>query len=123
MSAADQERAEWHDVMALADLDPELPEPVRVAGRALALFVIDGRVHATDCHCSHMRARLTDGYVEGDTVECPLHQSRFHIPTGRVLSAPATRDIRTFETREIGGRVFVRMPTGDDEGAERNSRH
>ena len=109
--------------MALADLDPELPEPVRVAGRALALFVIGGRVHATDCHCSHMRARLTDGYVQGDTVECPLHQSRFHIPTGRVLSAPATRDIRTFETRETDGRIFVRMPTAGDEGAERTPRH
>ena len=110
MSAVDQEHTEWHDVMALADLDPELPEPVSVAGRAIALFLIDGRVYATDCHCSHMRARLTDGYVEDDTVECPLHQSRFHIPTGRVLSAPATRNIQTFETREVDGRILVRAP-------------
>lgn len=101
---------EWHDVLAEDDLDPELPEPVRAAGRAIALFVVNDRIYAMDCYCSHMRARLTDGYVEGDTVECPLHQSRFHIPTGRVLSSPATRDIRTFETRVEAGRILVRVP-------------
>ena len=103
---------EWHDVLAEGDLDPELPEPVSAAGRAIALFVVNDKIYATDCHCSHMRARLTDGYVEGETVECPLHQSRFHIPTGRVLSAPATRDIHTYETRVNAGRILIRIPTG-----------
>ena len=88
-----------------------MPEPVKAAGRAIALFVVGGRIYATDCYCSHMRAKLTDGYVEGDTVECPLHQSRFHIPTGKVFNAPATKNIQTFETKVVDGRVLVRVPS------------
>lgn len=102
---------DWHDVLAEDALDPELPEPVTVAGRAIALFVVDDRVYATACHCSHMKARLTDGYVDGEYVECPLHQSRFHIPTGRVLRPPATTNIQTFKTRIEAGRILVQVPS------------
>lgn len=108
---ADITVCEWHDVLAEDALDPELPEPVTAAGRTIALFVIDKKIYATDCHCSHMRARLTDGYVDGEHVECPLHQSRFHIPTGRVLRPPATKNIQTFKTKIEAGRILVHVPS------------
>jgi len=100
----------WVDVFALADLEEESPEGVRVVGHYLALFRIGDRVYATDGYCSHAEADLCNGYVEDDEVECPLHQARFHIPTGRVLCAPANRDIAVYPVEIRDGRICVCLP-------------
>ena len=40
---------------------------------------------------------LCDGYIDGDTVECPLHQGVFCISTGQALESPATIDLKTYK--------------------------
>jgi len=100
----------WVDVMALDDLEEELPEGVDIGRHYIALFRIGDSVYATAGYCSHAQAKLCDGYVEDDEVECPLHQARFHIPTGRVLSAPANEDIAVYPVETRDGRIFVRVP-------------
>lgn len=100
----------WIDVFAAEDLEEELPEEVQAGVHYLALFRIGERVYATSGLCSHAEAKLCDGFVDGETVECPLHQARFHIPTGRVLSAPADQDIAVYPTEIRDGRVYVFLP-------------
>ncbi len=99
----------WFEVMALDDLEEELPEGREVAGVYLAFYRIGDRAYATAGYCSHAKAKLCDGYVEDDEVECPLHQARFHIPTGKVLCAPANQDIAVYPVEIREGRVFVRL--------------
>jgi nitrite reductase/ring-hydroxylating ferredoxin subunit len=73
----------------------------------VAVFNLSGTFYAISDICTHERAYLSDGYVDGDTVECPLHQALFHIPTGRVLAAPAVEGVRTYPVRICKGTIEV----------------
>ncbi len=101
---------EWHSVAKLDTMRDDEPKPVRVGDRLIALYRIDGKVYATDDVCSHEFAMLSEGFMEGDEIECPLHQARFHIPTGQVRAAPATDDIATFPVRVDGEDILVGVP-------------
>lgn len=70
----------------------------------------DGDLAATDGICTHEYARLCEGWLEGDEVECPLHAGRFNVRTGKALCAPLDTDIRTFPVREEGGEILVGIP-------------
>src|SRR5215470_16068892 len=107
--------AGWQRVAA-ADAVAE-GEMMRVAadGRAVALYRVDGRIYATDDTCTHAQACLSDGYLDGETVECPLHQARFHVPTGRVLAPPATVGLAVYAVRVEGGRIWLRAPLRPEE--------
>ncbi|MEM5383146.1 non-heme iron oxygenase ferredoxin subunit [Paraburkholderia phymatum] len=75
----------------------------------VAIFNVGGRFYATSDICTHAYAHLSDGYIDGETVECPLHQGLFHIPTGRAMSPPVTENLRTYATRVEGGAVYVEI--------------
>ena len=50
---------------------------------------------------------LTDGTIDGAVIECPLHGGAFEIKTGKGLGAPIFCDIKTYQTRVMGGDVQV----------------
>jgi 3-phenylpropionate/trans-cinnamate dioxygenase ferredoxin subunit len=37
--------------------------------------------------------------VLDDIIECPLHNGRFHIPTGKALSPPVCINLKTYPVR------------------------
>lgn len=80
---------------------------VDVQGVPLALFNIGGKFYATSNVCTHATALLSDGYVEGDCIECPLHQAQFHVPTGAVRGGPAEKPLKTYPIRVDGADVYV----------------
>jgi nitrite reductase/ring-hydroxylating ferredoxin subunit len=49
--------------------------------------------------------------VVGEVIECPLHQGRFCIKTGKALSAPVSSPIEVFETKVDDGKIYIRMVT------------
>ena len=77
----------------------------------LALFRLEDGFYATEDTCSHAQSSLAAGEVDLEecTVECPYHASEFEIKTGRVLSLPATKPIKTFPVRIVGDEVFVEI--------------
>jgi naphthalene 1,2-dioxygenase ferredoxin component len=99
----------WRNVAAADDVPPEDVIAVTVQGREIALYGVDGQVYATDNICTHAHARLCEGYLEGNEIECPMHQGRFDVVTGKALCAPLTEDIRTYPVKIENGRVFVAM--------------
>lgn len=98
---------QWVDVCATEEIDEEAPLAVPVNGHEVALYRVDGQVYATDNLCTHGNARLCDGYLEGHEIECPLHQGRFDVRTGRAMCEPLTVDIRIYPVRTEGDRVLV----------------
>ena len=100
----------WHRVAAPSEVAEGEVLPVRVGDRQLALCRVDGALYAFDDICPHAFALLSQGFVEGDEIECPLHAARFQISTGRCLCPPADRDLVTHAVRVDGDDVFVRMP-------------
>ena len=106
----DQASSDWHRVARESDLKEGDPKSVAVGGHQIALFRIGDAVYAMEDLCTHEYALLSEGYVEGDVIECPLHQARFHIPSGKVMSPPADEDVKTYPVRIEGGEVLVGMP-------------
>lgn len=97
----------WIDAAAEDVVPQEDVIAVQVAGTEVALYSVDGEVYATDNICTHGHARLCDGFLEGGEIECPLHQGRFDVRTGKAMCAPLTEDIRTYPVKIENGRVFV----------------
>ncbi|MBM4197659.1 MAG: Rieske (2Fe-2S) protein [Gammaproteobacteria bacterium] len=58
---------------------------VEVGGRRVLLTRVNGKVHAVLDRCPHMGMSLAKGKLEGTTVTCPWHNSRFDICSGRNL--------------------------------------
>ncbi len=75
----------------------------------LAIFHVGNEFFATDDTCTHSKFSLADGYIEGDEIVCALHEARFCLRTGRVLSPPATVPLRTYPVRIEGGEVFIEV--------------
>jgi len=68
-----------------------------------------GWVRAVHDRCVHRGCSLARGTVEGDTVECSCHGSRFSLVDGALERGPATGPQPAFEVREQGGQVEVRL--------------
>lgn len=87
---------------ALSDLTIGRARRVVVDGRAMAVVRIDDDVFALEDRCSHADVSLSEGEVEGCTLECWLHGSAFDLRTGEPLTPPATQPVATFATRVVG---------------------
>ncbi|HMP55183.1 MAG TPA: non-heme iron oxygenase ferredoxin subunit [Novosphingobium sp.] len=73
----------------------------------VALYNIDGEFLATSNVCSHAVAMLTDGYIDGDQIECPMHGGMFDIRTGAATHFPCVEPLRTFRVELRDGAVFI----------------
>jgi len=82
---------------------------VELAGRSIALYAADTGIFATDNICTHAYACLSDGWLDGEVIECPLHAARFDIRTGKVLDPPATEDLKTYPARVVGEEIQIRL--------------
>ena len=51
--------------------------------------------------------KLPEGEVDGCTLECWLHGSRFDLRTGKPLGPPATQPVRTYPVSVADGDVYV----------------
>jgi 3-phenylpropionate/trans-cinnamate dioxygenase ferredoxin subunit len=93
----------------LCNID-EIPEGegVRCAGPApVAVFRTGDEVFVIDDACSHQGASLSDGYLEGCWVECPLHEAFFSLRTGEPSGPPAKRAVRTYTVLVADGVVWA----------------
>ncbi|GAA4909197.1 bifunctional 3-phenylpropionate/cinnamic acid dioxygenase ferredoxin subunit [Streptomonospora salina] len=84
-------------------------ESLRVmADDPIALFNADGEIYAVDDTCTHQNASLSEGWLEGCHIECPLHEAAFDLRTGQPTCLPAKRPVRTYAvTVDDDGGVYV----------------
>jgi 3-phenylpropionate/trans-cinnamate dioxygenase ferredoxin component len=93
-------------VCAVGDLPDG--EAVRVEAEVpIAVFNVEGAFYAIDDTCTHQDASLADGWLEGRTVECPLHASCFDLRTGEPTGPPAKKPVRTHKVVVRDGQVYV----------------
>src|SRR5215471_1928576 len=95
-------------VCPVGDIPPG--EAVRVdTDPPIAVFNVDGTLYAIDDTCTHQDASLADGWLDGCTVECPLHASCFDLRTGLPSGPPAKVPVRTHQVVVSDGMVYVRL--------------
>jgi nitrite reductase/ring-hydroxylating ferredoxin subunit len=99
----------WHIVAKADQIRDGEVLGLSIGGENIALYRIDGRIYATANICTHAMALLSDGYLDGDCIECPIHAALFHVPTGEPRSPPATVPLRIYSTRTDGDDVLVEI--------------
>ncbi|MEE1751048.1 bifunctional 3-phenylpropionate/cinnamic acid dioxygenase ferredoxin subunit [Streptomyces sp. SP18CS02] len=83
-------------------------ESVRVGTTPpIAVFNAGGELYAIDDTCTHQDASLSEGWLEGRLIECPLHAAAFDLRTGQPSCPPARRPVRTHRVTVIDGIVHV----------------
>lgn len=94
------------DVCAVSDIPPGKSRAVRAEGRDIALFNVDGTVHAIENSCLHQGAALSGGEFCGNKVKCRAHGWRYDVTTGRLASSPEL-GVACFPVKISGDRVLV----------------
>ena len=80
---------------------------VEAGGLTVAVFNVDGQFYVTDDACTHGPGSLSEGFIDGDVVECNFHNGQFDIKSGEVVSPPCMVPIKTYKTVVEGGRVLI----------------
>jgi 3-phenylpropionate/trans-cinnamate dioxygenase ferredoxin component len=99
--------SEYVRACAVSDLKDGGAIQVVVGGDEIALVKSEGEVYAIyDC-CSHAQVPLSEGEVDGPTLECWLHGSSFDLRTGEPLQMPATVPVPVYPVKIEGDDVLV----------------
>jgi nitrite reductase/ring-hydroxylating ferredoxin subunit len=78
-------------------------------GMTLAVFNVDGEFYVLDDQCTHGPGSLSEGYIEGDVVECNFHNGQFNIRTGEVVMPPCMVAMKTYQTSIENGKVVIEV--------------
>jgi nitrite reductase/ring-hydroxylating ferredoxin subunit len=92
---------------AAAAVEPDTPVRVLLDEVAYAVFSVNGQFYVTQDHCTHGPGSLAEGFVMGTEIECPFHQGRFDICTGRPTAAPCTEALRIWTVHVIDGQICI----------------
>ena len=102
------------DVASTDDLAPGQMACLSAGSETVLLCNVAGRFHAVASMCSHEDYPLCIGALQGATVKCSLHGSRFDLCSGEPLDEPADEPIRVYPVRVERGRVLVSLGRLDD---------
>ena len=69
----------------------------------------DDSFYAVRDECSHAAIALSEGEVDGCTLECWLHGSRFDLRSGKPDALPATRPVPVYPVKIEGDDVLVSL--------------
>jgi len=73
----------------------------------------DDNFYAIHDECSHAAVPLSDGEVDGCTLECWLHGSRFDLRTGEPTGLPATEPVPVYPVEIRDGSVYVSLTSSN----------
>jgi nitrite reductase/ring-hydroxylating ferredoxin subunit len=95
------------ELCASADVANASAAKVEKAGMCLAVFNLAGAFYVTDDLCTHGPGSLSEGYIDGDVIECDFHNGAFNIRTGEVVTPPCMIPLRTYAVQVIDGMVCI----------------
>ncbi|WP_158914799.1 non-heme iron oxygenase ferredoxin subunit [Caulobacter sp. S45] len=91
----------------ISDVTEDLPVKAEIKGEEVAVFQVGEHYYVTQNLCTHGPGELAEGFVDGDEVECPFHQGKFSIITGKPTAAPCTVALRTWDALARDGQVYA----------------
>ena len=95
-------------VCGVAELEQDMPIRVEPAGVPITVIKDgEGVIHAIGDTCTHGDISLSEGFVEGDTVECWAHGSAFSLLTGKPQNLPAYEPVPFYVVEIDGDDVLI----------------
>ena len=76
-----------------------------VESHDLLLCNVEGRPYVVAARCSHAKASLAGGRLNGHELECPLHGGKLDVRDGSPLQQPIRKALASFPVREHEGRM------------------
>jgi ferredoxin-NADP reductase/nitrite reductase/ring-hydroxylating ferredoxin subunit len=109
----DQNEDDFVKVAEANDIQPSQMKEVQFDGEDVCIANVDGKYYAIGNVCTHEGGPLADGILEGYEVECPWHQSKFDVRTGKVTSPPASESEPTYEIKVDGNSILIKKHSAD----------
>lgn len=85
-------------------------QAIRVEIDGIAIAVVKdsaGECFAIGDTCTHGDISLAEGFVEGETLECWAHGSKFSLHTGKPLSLPAYEPVPVYQLTIVDGEIYI----------------
>ena len=101
--------SEFVEATSIEKLPPGQGMTVTVNGKDIALFNVDGNVHAIDDGCVHAGASLGSSKFQGKIVTCRAHGWKFDVTTGNVSHVP-DYGVGCYQVKIEDGKVLVAVP-------------
>ncbi len=111
--SVETEDINWVVACRVDDIDEEDVMRFDHAGSTFAIYRIAQGFFASDGWCTHEHTHLADGFVIDSEIECPLHQGRFDIPSGKPKSPPVCVRLKTYPVKVEGDQVLLALPVQD----------
>ncbi len=92
-----------------SDVDEGAAIKVDVEDLSLAVFNLNGAFYVMDDHCSHGPGSLSEGYIQGDVIECDFHNGAFNIKTGEVVEPPCIVPQKVYKVAVNGDMVCIEV--------------
>ena len=108
--AVDIDNTKWVVAWTTDDSDEEDVRRFDHEGASYAVYRLADGFHASDGWCTHEQAHLAEGFVVNGEIECPLHQGRFDIVSGKPMSPPVCVKLKTWPVRVEGRNVLIGVP-------------
>lgn len=98
---------EFITVATTDELKPGDRLVVEIDDRWVVVFNVGGEFYAIDDMCTHEEYYLSEGTLDGYSIECAKHGACFDVRTGEVLAPPAVVPVKTYQARVVGDEVQV----------------
>ncbi|MBI2166460.1 MAG: non-heme iron oxygenase ferredoxin subunit [Chloroflexi bacterium] len=101
--------ARQQKVASLGDVGQGEMKLVEVGEERVLLANVEGKLYAVSDVCTHAACSLSEGFLEGDEVECPCHGSRFKVTSGEATQGPADEPLKRYPVAVQGRDVLLSL--------------
>ena len=97
-----------------SEIHPGKMRMVKIKEDEILIVNVNGKYYAISNPCPHKKGDLSKGTLEGNTITCPQHGSKFDVTTGKntlgpkqMFSRGSAGNLKTYETRVQGTSISI----------------
>ena len=98
--------ASFVEVACVKQLPPGNGMVVRIDGKDIAIFNVDGTIYAMDDSCLHQGLSLGTSKLEGKVVTCRGHGWKYDVTTGSIVASPGF-GVAAYPVKVVDGKIMV----------------
>ena len=100
---------EFTKVAVVSEMGEKGLKAIEVAGEEICLAKVGDEFFAINNICTHFYTWLSEGGFAGDgyDVQCPLHDSRFSLRTGKPTGPPANKPVKVYAVKVEGDDILI----------------
>ena len=99
--------SEFVEAAQVDQVPPGTGTTVKVEGKEVAIFNVDGEFYAIGDSCPHAGASLGTGKLNGKIVTCRAHGLRYDITTGQVTTGGF--GVASYPAKVVDGKILIAL--------------